>query len=574
MRGNIICLLILCLWIPIILHLFIKYKARDAAFIAYIGAILFLPMDKLNIPLIIYNKMTATGIGVMLAIKMYDQERLEKFSLHPIDIPFIAWLMSGFLASITNGLGPKDGIQEAFNTFTLYGIPYIVGRLYCSDPEGIKAMCRFFIFGALLYIPLILFELKMSPQAHAIVYGYMQHDFSQVMRGSGYRPMVFMQHGIMLGTYMSMSALIAIWCVYAKVFPKKMWGVPTVSIPVLLIIISVLCKSTGAVGLLIMGFLALFISSKIRIGVLVWALLLIPSAYIGTRATGYWDGQNLVDFVSDKFSEDRSLSLKFRFDNENILVEKAQEKQLFGWGGWGRSRVYDEEGEDISTTDGFWIITLGRRGYFGLLSVSLMVFLPMFLFVLKCPPRLWGKPEYAPTAVLAITTLLFLIDCMLNAMVNQIYLIFAGGVSGMLAMHGVRLLEESGVPDTAGQTSIQPKSATEFKPAFGTTHLRASPGGIQAKFGIRPLLESVHAQDLAEPKPKPGRRRFPGATTDVTVEYRTKHSMKPLHLISVGGSKTRIGIGSAGFTGTRFIQGPEHCITRQLTGGITVKQFP
>jgi len=535
---------------------------------------MFLPMEKLNVPLIIYNKMTATAIGVLIAIKVFDEERLESFSFHPVDIPVILWCISGFIASVTNGLGPKDGIQESFNTFTQWGIPYFVGRLYFSNPEGLKSICRAIFMAGLIYTPFILFELEMSPQAHRIVYGYMQHDFSQVMRGSGYRPMAFMQHGIMLGTFMAMASLVAIWCTYTKVFPKKIWGVPTILLVIILLVITVACKSSGAIGLLIMGFLALYISSKIRIGILVWVLLIIPPAYIGTRATGYWDGQNLVDFIADKFSEDRSLSLKFRFDNENILVEKGLERQPFGWGGWARSRVYDEEGEDISTTDGFWIITLGRRGYFGLLSVLLMLILPMLLFVLECPPRLWSKREFAPAAVLAMIPLLFLIDCMLNAMVNQIYLIFTGGLLGMLSQHGIRHLEGSVVVDTAGQTSIHPKSATEFKPTFGATLLRESPGGIQAKFGIRPLLISVHAQDLAEPEPKLGGRRFLGGTTDVPAEYRTKHLMKPLQLISVGGSKTRIGIGSAGFTGTRFIQGPGHCITRQLTGRITVKEFP
>ena len=37
----------------------------------------------------------------------------------------------------------------------------------------------------------------------------------------------------------------------------------------------------------------------------------------------------------------------------------------------------------------------------------------------------------APGAVIALIPLLFLIDCSLNAMVNQMYIIFAGAVVGM-----------------------------------------------------------------------------------------------------------------------------------------------
>src|SRR5437764_1120755 len=40
----------------------------------------------------------------------------------------------------------------------------------------------------------------------------------------------------------------------------------------------------------------------------------------------------------------------------------------FGWGGWGRSRIFDQwTGKDISVTDGGWIIYFGVYGWFGYL---------------------------------------------------------------------------------------------------------------------------------------------------------------------------------------------------------------
>ncbi|OQY47903.1 MAG: hypothetical protein B6240_05260 [Desulfobacteraceae bacterium 4572_87] len=490
MRGNIICLLSLYSCIPLVLYLFSKYKPEQAVIVAFFGALMFLPMEKLQVPLILYNKMTATAMGVMIAIKMYDPEKLENGSIHPIDIPMILWISSGFLASVTNGLGPKDGLQESFTTFTQWGIPYIAGRIYFSNAEGMKLLCRSIFTATLLYIPFVLFELKMSPQSHAIVYGYMQHSFAQVMRGDGYRPMVFMEHGIMLGTWMAMGALVGLWCTYTKAFPKKMWKKPTILLAIILLIAAVACKSSGATGLCIMGLLALLVTAKLKFAILVWILLAIPPAYVGTRATGYWDGQNLCDLITEKFSEDRAASLQFRFDNENILVEKALERPLFGWGGWGRSRVYDDEtGEDVSVTDGFWIIVLGTRGYFGLFSVTLIMILPMLLFLLKCPAKLWGKPEFAPTAVLCIIPLLFMIDCMLNAMVNQAYIIFAGGTSGMLAKYGITRLE--------GQTASHKESATDSQPelqpqatAPAMQFRKSREGSNSAELGIRPLLHT------------------------------------------------------------------------------------
>jgi len=501
MRGNIICLLALYGCIPMVLYCFSKYKPERAVIICFFGALMFLPMAELNIPLILYNKMTATAIGVLIAIKMYDPEKLEGAALHLVDIPMVFWCLSGFLSSITNGLGPKDGLQEAFNTFTTWGIPYIAGRLYFSNADGIKLLCRSIFAAGLIYTPFVLFELKMSPQAHRIVYGYMQHSFSQVMRGGGYRPMVFMEHGIMLGTWISMAALVGLWCTSTKVFPKKMWQAPTVLLAILLLGSAVACKSSGAVALCLMGFLCLMITARLKVGVLVWLLLLIPPVYIGARATGYWDGQNLVDLVAEKFSEDRAKSLQFRFENENILVEKALKRPLFGWGGWGRSRVYDEEStEDESVTNGFWIIALGTRGYFGLFSVTLVLILPMLFFLSKCPPRLWGRPEFAPTAVISFIPLLFMIDCLLNGMINQAYIIFAGGASGLLAKYGIAGLESRDVSDkeTLTTTSAPDQSLPDTQRNLSALRFpRRMEGRTFTGMGVRPLINPMLSESGA-----------------------------------------------------------------------------
>ena len=437
MKGNILCLLALTFTIPMVLYLFAKLPPYKAAAIALLGSLLFLPMDKLPVPIILYDKVTATGIGIIMAMIARDGERLAEYPWGIMDLPLVLWLLSGFLASITNGLGAKDGVQEAFNAFNIWGVPFMVGRLYFSRPQAQAWLCGLFFLSGLVYIPFVAFELVMSPQAHRIVYGYMQHDFSQVIRGGGYRPMVFMEHGILLGTFMCMSALVGIWCTWTKVFPKKMWrvGIKMWAWVLLLAGSAVACKSSAAIGFMVLGAFLLFSAVILRTRILIICLICIPLLYVTTRTSGTWDGQNLVDFVAEKFSEDRSLSLKFRLDNELILIDKAMERPLFGWGGWGRSRVFDEAtGEDLSTTDGFWIITLGRWGILGLSSVFALLLLPTIRFLILFPARRWKEPGVAPGAVLALIPVLFLVDCTLNAMVNPAYILFAGSVAGLPKM--------------------------------------------------------------------------------------------------------------------------------------------
>ena len=57
-----------------------------------------------------------------------------------------------------------------------------------------------------------------------------------------------------------------------------------------------------------------------------------------------------------------------RLKNEDLLSKKAFEQPWFGWGGWGRSRVFNDEGTDISITDGRWIIIFGQLGVIGLVG--------------------------------------------------------------------------------------------------------------------------------------------------------------------------------------------------------------
>ena len=71
---------------------------------------------------------------------------------------------------------------------------------------------------ALIYAPLCLLELRLSPQLHRWVYGYHQHDFVQTMRDGGYRPMVFMEHGLMVSFWMAAAALTAFWLWHERTF--------------------------------------------------------------------------------------------------------------------------------------------------------------------------------------------------------------------------------------------------------------------------------------------------------------------------------------------------------------------
>ena len=70
------------------------------------------------------------------------------------------------------------------------------------------------------------------------------------------------------------------------------------------------------------------------------ALLLSGPLYVAVRVTNLWSGQQAVDLAETVVGPERAESLEYRFMCEDLLVEKAIQQPIFGWGGLGRSSVY------------------------------------------------------------------------------------------------------------------------------------------------------------------------------------------------------------------------------------------
>jgi hypothetical protein len=154
-------------------------------------------------------------------------------------------------------------------------------------------------------------------------------------------------------------------------------------------------------------------------------------AYLIVRSTGIYDGADVVEFTQQYVDEDRAGSLEFRLDNEDLLRTKAFQRLWFGWGGWGGARVYDQEGNDISVTDGRWIIILGNLGLVGLVGTYGTLVFPCLVAIRRYGGQLCCSQEAAPVAALVVIAALFAFDSLLNNFANPIYLLSAGAVGSI-----------------------------------------------------------------------------------------------------------------------------------------------
>lgn len=430
---NIIAALVMLGWIPFVIWLFQRFPARWAIVISFVGAWLFLPVVILIMPGIPnYSKASAVSYGILISTCIFDVGRFQRFKFGWLDIPMAVWCICPLFSSLSNSLGLYDGVSAVLNQTMIWGIPYFLGRIYLDDLLGLRQLAMGMFAGGLIYIPLCLFEVRMSPQLHNMLYGGHPHsDFAQSIRFDGFRPTVFMQHGLAVGAWMMAALLVGIWLwrtnAVGRIFNLSLG----LTIPALLITF-LLLRSTGAYGLFALGLILLYTGVVLRTAIPVYLIIsgVFIYLYLNIFTESYMTDQ-VIDYLSGFLPPDRVASLEFRFNNEELLVDRAREQFLLGWGGWGRALIYDDQGNQTTVQDSLWIIAFGHHGILGLTSLYTSLLLPVVsVFTTKCPPRLWDKKEYAAVAVLAITLLIYAIDCLLNAMINPIYILICGGLTG------------------------------------------------------------------------------------------------------------------------------------------------
>jgi len=416
-------------WVPAAVLFFAVLPARRAVLAAIIVGWLFLPMVEIQLAgLPNYGKSAATALGALLGVLLFDAGRVMRFRPRLIDAAALGWTLVPIASSLTNGLGLYDGVGSTIPVAQRWLIPYFLGRLYFSDLEGLRELAVAVFIGGLVYVPLCLYEIRMSPQLHTMFYGFHQHIFAQTYRFGGYRPTVFMQHGLGVGMWMTAASLVGVW-LWRSGALRQVYGVPASWLLPVLLATTVLCKSVGALVLLVAGLGALEATKQLRTKAAIVALAVAPLAYIGLRTTDVWTGASMVEAARAVAGDERAASLNFRLKNEDVLIERALQQPVFGWGRWGRNRP--EGAGDTVVTDGMWIIALGQNGVVGLTLMLAVVLWPAMRFVVRVPAGLWYHPGVGGAAALAVLLVLFTTDCLFNAIPNPVFVLAAGGVSGL-----------------------------------------------------------------------------------------------------------------------------------------------
>ncbi len=421
----------LVLWLPVVYYLFEKFPTQKAIVFSFVAAWLFLPPTIIGLPGVPdWSKMSATVVSVLICAWLKQSQRFLAVRFRWFDLPILIFCFCPFLSSITSGQGAYDGVSAVLEEVFRWGLPYLIGRAYLADDQGNRLLCLGLAVGGMVYVPFCLFEIRMAPVLKQMVYGFGGNSVDFGFRYGGYRPMVFLSTGLELGWWMCCASLAAsqLW---ASGSVKRMFGYPMSVLTVILLAVTFACKATGALLQMTLGFFLIFFSKRTNTSVLVWVVMALGPLYCSTRPIGLFNGDQLVPLVSSVFGADRAQSIEYRFIQEEVLMRSAMQRPIFGW---ARAGGFNPPGPDGKTavTDGLWIIVFGWMGAVGLAALNAMLLLPTALFIHRYRPKTWQDPEVASVTTLAIILPLFMVDNLSNAMLNPVYAIAMGAVSGYI----------------------------------------------------------------------------------------------------------------------------------------------
>jgi len=414
---------------------------------------LMLPIDAYKIApgYPFYDKAVAVDLGVLLGLLMARPVTLLGLRPKWIDLPMAVWCLAPIAASVSNGLGSYDGGSGAFRQVVLWGVPYVIGRAVFVNGQDVVNFAKVLVMGAAFYFPLCIFESRMGPQLHMWVYGStgrVQWETAEFWGILKFKPSVFLQSNLEVTPLMG-AALVCGLSLWLSGAVKKLAGVPLKWLVVAAALGTVLGKSLGGISLAVVGCGMLWVCHKNRMAGVLLLAAAVPPVYMATRSMDMWTGREVVSFFSENVSERRASSFETRLVNEDRLVERALQRPAFGWAGWNRSRIFDQWGNDISRTDGLWVIAIGGNGLVGLAALWGAMLLPVVGAVVAGGGWMMRR-ENGVMLAMGVVVVMHAVDCLFNAMPNPMYMMAAGA----LGAYVVRRREEALAGERLGMMGV------------------------------------------------------------------------------------------------------------------------
>jgi len=477
----------LLLWIPFSIWLFTVERPVRAAAHSVVWSFMWLPEGAaFDLPLLPpFSKYTIGAMCALFGLWWKAPKRIKAARVgRGYDWIIYIYMLAQIGTVLTNpdplhygtyktidlpGFTPYDGLSAAVRVLFTVALPCVLGRALLRSRRDLIDILAILTVGGLVYSLPIFYELRMSPMLHENIYGFNpREDWSQNLRGGGYRATVFMGHGLVVGFFMFISAISAV--ALQRAGKKSMFGVPMGLVVLFLFAMLVLCKAVAAILYGVIGYVFLrFFSAKNTMRMVV-VLALIVISYPISRMFEIFPVKEILS-AAETLGPERVQSLEFRFDNEDLLLAKGSERLWFGWGGFNRERVYDaESAKDLVIQDGQWIAVFGTQGLIGFCCYFALMVLPV-LRARKQMRRIKRRDDQVLLAGFGYLVVICAVNMLPNMHLPYLQFIFALGFSAlMLEVPREEALErsQSMQPRATPKETSRPRSRSESMRAPAT----------------------------------------------------------------------------------------------------------
>jgi hypothetical protein len=443
---TLIIAIILWLWVPLTLWMFWTRPPAVAVLISMIGGWLLLPTAPFVpstrtvdfpywimpacLPSLWTTKARIIGLACLLGVAAFDFRRLRSFRIVGADYFMAGWCLIPLISALANRLYVSEAIANTAYQTLAWGVPYVLGRRYFTTPAGINLLAQGMLIGGLVYAPLCLLEWVTGPFLYGACYGFHPFQTQGAERYVGYRPMVFLEDGNQLGTWLATVALIAVWLWRAGRLPG-FWKLPAGAVVAILGAAALLAQSVGAVILLVIALACLEVVFRLD---LVWSLaaaLCVVLGLVGLRVANVVDTKGAAlstsvgrAAINTLIMLDRT-SFGWRLRREEQHTRTALQRPLFGWGrcDWWR--------DGPQRPWGLFALVFGIYGVVGLVLLLGCFTWPLVHFMKLGPPHFWATPSRAAATALAAALTLNVLDAILNGAFLLPMMAAAGGLVGL-----------------------------------------------------------------------------------------------------------------------------------------------
>lgn len=359
---------VLLIWPLICCILYFYLNELVATFISVFIGFLILPVGVyLDIPLFPnFDKNLSSLVGVLLGLIFIKKKSFNWFG----DNGFVRYsILSIILLTLVNyffntqplfngeywvvGITIHEAFVACLRNYLAISFLVVAINVVKSENDVIQ-LHKMIVIALLAYLPLIIIELLISPQIHNFVYGFHPHSFNQQIRNGGFRPTVFIGHGLLTAN-VYLGGFISLLILYK--FKKFFISQPiNLTLIIIFFILLILLKSATALLLAILAFITLcFLSFNLRRYTLK-CIVFFSVLYPFLVSMDLIPLDSIYILFAQLFPQERLDSLFFRFFNEKLFLEYLNNYVFIGYGGMGRAMIPG------AIVDGTWLVWTMRYG--------------------------------------------------------------------------------------------------------------------------------------------------------------------------------------------------------------------